>query len=54
VGNIAVKVELADLYETSERVKTSFETNYPDLEQFVRDLLGETNDCAREAVLVGR
>jgi hypothetical protein len=54
VGNIAVRVELADLYETAERVRTRFQTNYPDLERFVDDLLGVMNGVAEEAVLVGR
>ena len=53
-GDLRVRVELADEDERSERVRTSFVTNYPDLEQF-RIAIGALMDRETdEAVLAGR
>jgi hypothetical protein len=53
-GDLRVRVEVADEDERSDRVRTSFETNYPELEQFriaVAELMDRKTD---EAVLAGR
>lgn len=53
-GDLRVRVELADYTEQSERVRASFVTNYPDLEQFgiaIASLMDRKSD---EAVLSGR
>jgi hypothetical protein len=53
-GDLRVRVELADEDERSERVRTSFVTNYPDLEQFRIAIAAMMNREADEAVLPGR
>jgi len=53
-GDVRVRVELTDNTEPSERVRTSFLTNYPELEQFriaITSLMDRNSD---EAVLSGR
>lgn len=53
-GDLRVKVELADYTERSERLRTSFVTNYPDLDAFRLALAELMDRKAEEAVLVGR
>ena len=53
-GDLRVRVELADYTEQSERIKTSFVTNYPDLEQFRAAIASLMDRKADEAVLSGR
>lgn len=53
-GDLLVRVELADHMEPTERVRTSFLTNYPELDRFrtaIASLMERTTD---EAVLSGR
>ena len=53
-GDLRVRVELADYSEPAERLRTSFVTNYPDLESFrigIANLMDRQSD---EAVLTGR
>lgn len=52
-GNLRVQVELADHLEPSQRVRTSFITNYPDLDGFrlaIAQLMDRKTD---EAILRG-
>jgi hypothetical protein len=53
-GDLRVRVELADEDGRSDRVRTSFVTNYPDLEQFRVALAALMDGKADEAVLTGR
>jgi len=53
-GDLRVQVELADYTEKSERVRTSFVTNYPDLEQFRKAIASLMDRKADEAILSGR
>lgn len=53
-GDLRVLVELADDDERSERVRTSFVTNYPDLEQFGIAIAALMDRKTDEAVLAGR
>lgn len=53
-GDLRVRVELADEDRRSDRVRTSFVTNYPDLEQFRVALAALMDRKADEAVLAGR
>jgi hypothetical protein len=53
-GDLLVRVELADYVEPTKRVRTSFLTNYPELDRFrtaIASLMERTTD---EAVLSGR
>jgi hypothetical protein len=53
-GDLRVRVELADDNERPERVRTSFVTNYSDLEQFRIAIAAMMDREADEAVLPGR
>jgi hypothetical protein len=53
-GDLRVRVELADENEPSERVRASFLTNYPDLEQFGIGIAALMDRETDEAVLAGR
>jgi hypothetical protein len=53
-GGLQVRVELADDDERSEGLRTSFITNYPDLEQFGTAITALMDRKADEAVLTGR
>jgi hypothetical protein len=53
-GDLRVRVELADEGEPSERVRASFVTNYPDLEQFRIAIAMMMDRETDEAVLAGR
>jgi hypothetical protein len=53
-GNLRVRVELADEDERSERLRTSFVTNYPDLEQLRVAIAALMDRKTDEAVLGGR
>jgi hypothetical protein len=52
-GDLKIGVELADHYERSERVRTSFHTNYPQLEAFSDSIEKLMKRNANEAVLLG-
>lgn len=53
-GDLKVGVELADHEEMSERVRTSFRTNYPQLEAFSSAIEKLMKREVAEAVLEGR
>jgi len=53
-GDLAVKVELRDHTEPSECLRTSFITNYPDLEAFKLAITNLMDGKADEAELIGR
>jgi hypothetical protein len=52
-GDLKIGVEVADNHETSERVRTSFQTNYPQLEAFSGSIEKLMKREASEAVLLG-
>ena len=52
-GDLKVSVEVADSYETSQRVRTFFQTNYPQLEAFSGSIERLMKREANEAVLLG-
>ena len=49
-----MQFEVADEFETRERVRGSFLTNYPDLDAFRLAIATLMNNEADEAVLTGR
>jgi hypothetical protein len=53
-GDLRVRVELADENERSERIRTSFVTNYPNLEKFRIAIAALMDRKTDEAVLAGR
>ena len=53
-GDLKVQFEIADEFETRERVRGSFLTNYPDLDAFRLAIATLMNNEADEAVLTGR
>ena len=53
-GDLQVRVELADYEEKFERIRTSFLTNYADLEEFRIAIASLMSRNADEAVLSGR
>ena len=53
-GDLRVRVELADYNEPTERLRTSFLINYPDLEDFRLSIAKLMDRQADEAVLLGR
>ena len=53
-GDLKVTVELADEHERSERLRTSFLCNYPDLDRFKSAIAALMNREAEEAALTGR
>jgi len=52
-GDLKVSVEVADSHEPTERVRTSFLTNYPQLEAFSRSIEKLMKRQSDEAVLQG-
>ena len=52
-GDLKVSVELADNHEPTERLRTSFLTNYPQLEAFSRSIGSLMKRLSNEAVLLG-
>jgi len=54
VGNLLVAVELADMYEPQERVRTSFRTTYSDLQAFREALPPIMRGEEARATLLGR
>ena len=53
-GDLRVRAEIADENEPSERLRTSFVTNYPEIENFRLRIAKLLEREADEAVLVGR
>lgn len=53
-GDLLVRVELADHMEPTERVRTSFLTNYPELDRFRTAIMSLMERTTDEAVLSGR
>jgi hypothetical protein len=51
-GDLRVRVQLADDNERGERLRTSFVTNYPDLENFRLDIGKMMDHQCDEAVLI--
>lgn len=51
-GDLKISVEVADNHEKSERVRTSFRTNYPQLEAFSDSIEKLMKREANEAVLL--
>ena len=52
-GDLRVEVEVADHFEQSNRVRTSFLTNYPQLEAFSDAVVRMMRRETTEAILVG-
>jgi hypothetical protein len=52
-GDLKVSVEVADDHEPNERVRTSFLTNYPQLESFSGSIEKLMKRQSNEAVLLG-
>ncbi|MFC3644157.1 hypothetical protein [Aquibium oceanicum] len=53
-GDLRVRVELADYTERSERVRTSFQTTYAELDRFRTAIAALMDRMAEEAILRGR
>jgi len=52
-GNLQVDVTVADYVQPERRVRTTFNTNYPQVEIFQRSILQMTKGDLAEAVLTG-